>query len=266
MNLGNRIADIRKKKKWTQNDLASKLFVADKTVSSWESNRTEPSLETIMRLSELFDCSISYLLYGNTRKSNIETEIKIKTTKFEYKKLQSFLENNAKFLNENKQIDKYYQPTHRRFLKDNEEIISEWLRIGLRGNKKILNYKNWHNNMYCDEYEVEIDDEKNLDKIFKILGLEEIAIVDKVRKTYFYLNKYEIALDYVENLGYFAEIEVKNYDTFALQEYDELLKLAKNLNLNLNNIDKKGYPYHFINKFNCMKNHTEMTDAEKNIE
>lgn len=60
--------------------------------------------------------------------------------------------------------------------------------------------------MYCDEYEVEIDDDKNLDKIFQILGLEKIAIVNKVRNTYFYLNKYEVALDYVDNLGYFIEI------------------------------------------------------------
>lgn len=36
--------------------------------------------------------------------------------------------------------------------------------------------------MYCDEYEVEIDDEDNLNKIFLILGLEEIALVDKKKK------------------------------------------------------------------------------------
>lgn len=246
MNLGNRIANLRKGKKWTQNDLANKLFVVDKTISSWESNRTEPSLETIIKLSELLDCSASYLIYGNTVKNNIETEIKIKLSKDEFKNIELFLESNAKFLNETKQADKYYQPTYRKFLKDNDEIVNEWLRIGIRGNKKILNYKNWYNNMYCDEYEVEVDDENNLDKIFKILGLEEIVLVDKVRKTYSYLNKYEIALDYVENLGYFIEIEVKNYDDSALKEYDKLLKLAKDLNLNLDNIDKRGYPYHFI--------------------
>lgn len=246
MNLGSRISDLRKGKKWTQNDLANKLFVADKTISSWESNRTEPSLETIIKLSELLDCSASYLIYGHIERDNIETEIKIKISREEYKKILLFLENEAKFLSESRQIDKYYQPTYRKFLKESDEVINEWLRIGIRGNKKILNYKNWYQNMYCDEYEVEIDDEKNLDKIFKVLGLEEIALVDKARKTYFYLNKYEIALDSVENLGYFIEIEVKNYDEEPLQEYDKLLKLAKDLNLNLDYIDKRGYPYHLI--------------------
>lgn len=246
MNLGSRISDLRKRKKWTQNELAEKLFVADKTISSWESNRTEPSLEIIIKLSELFDCSASYFIYGDTEKNNVETEIKIKISKEEYKNIELMLISHAKFLKESKQIDKYYQPTYRKFLKDNDESVNEWLRIGVRGNKKILNYKNWYDDKYCDEYEVEIDDENNLDKILKILGMEEIALVDKTRKVYFYLEKYEIALDYVENLGYFIEIEVKNYDSSALEEYDKLLRLAKDLNLNLDNIDKRGYPYHLI--------------------
>lgn len=107
-------------------------------------------------------------------------------------------------------MDRYYQPTYRRFLKSSDETINEWLRIGIRENKKILNYKNWHQSMYCDEYEVEIDDEDNLNKIFLILGLEEIALVDKKRKAYIYQDKYEIALDAVEKLENFIDIEVKN--------------------------------------------------------
>ena len=68
MNLGNRIAELRKIKEWSQNDLANKIFVSNKTISSWESNRTEPNLETIVKLSELLDCNASYLIYGNTKK------------------------------------------------------------------------------------------------------------------------------------------------------------------------------------------------------
>ena len=246
MDLGSRIANLRKKKILTQQELANKLFVTDKTISSWEANRTEPNLEILIKLSEILDCSVSYLIYGNIEKNDIETEIKIKISKLEFENIELFLKKNAKFLNESKQIDTYYQPTHRKFLKDKNEMINEWLRIGLRGNKKILNYKNWYNNMYCDEYEVEIDDEKNMERILKILGLEKIAIVNKIRQIYCYLEKYEIGLDYVENLGYFIEIEVKKYTESAMAEYDKLLKLAKQLNLNLNNIDKKGYPYHLI--------------------
>ncbi len=246
MNLGTRISNLRKKKRLTQQELAAKLFVTDKTVSSWESNRTEPNLEMIIRLSEILESSAGYLIYGNNEKNDIETEIKVKISKEEFDKIEKTMRGNAKFLKSSSQVDTYYQPTYRKFLKDNKETIDEWLRIGIRGNKKILNYKKWYDNMYCDEYEVEIDNDKNLERIFRILGLEKIAVVNKVRNTYDFLDKYEVALDYVEGLGHFIEIEVKNYDETAINEYDKLLKVAKNLNLNLNNIDKRGYPYHII--------------------
>ncbi len=248
MNLGSRIAKLRKEKGITQQQLAELIYVTDKTISSWESNRTEPNLEMIIKISEILDGSIGYLIYGDNPKNDIETEIKIKLSNYEFKIIENIMKSKGEFLKNNKQYDTYYQPLHRKFLKENKETINEWLRIGIRGNKKILNYKNWYNNMYCDEYEVEIDNDKNLDKIFGILGLEKIAVVNKIRNTYLYLNKYEVALDYVDNLGYFIEIEVKKYNDNAIKEYDNLIKIAKNLNLNLNNIDKRGYPYHIIYK------------------
>ncbi len=250
MNIGKKITEYRKSKKWTQAELAKKLFVSDKAISSWESSRTSPDLESILKLSELFECNVANLLYDNNEKMNLETEIKIRITEDDYLRLNSYFKENAVFQSETTQTDTYYQPKHRHFLKEDDSNVTEWLRIGIRGNKKILNYKNWYDNKYCDEYEVEIDDEENLDRIFKIIGLEQIAVVKKTRKTYFYQDKYEMALDRVDELGYFIEIEVKKYSNSALDEYDQLLRLAKSLNLNLNNIDKRGYPYHMIYKNN----------------
>lgn len=83
-------------------DLANKIFVIDKTISSWEFNRTEPSLETIIKLSEPLDCNASYLIYGNTKKNDIETEIKIKLSENEFEEIEIFMKNNAKFLNESR--------------------------------------------------------------------------------------------------------------------------------------------------------------------
>jgi len=245
MSIGERIKKLRNKKGITQLELANKLFVTDKTVSSWESDRTEPSLEVLVKLSDILDYNVGYLIYGDNPKNDVETEIKIKITESEYKIINEFMNKNSEILKENnRQLDTYYQSSYRKFLNDNE--INEWLRIGERGNKTILNYKNWHDNMYCDEYEVEIDNSENLDKIFNIIGLEKIAVVDKKRNTFLYLDKYEIALDYVKNLGYYIEIEVKNYSKNPVDEYSDLLILAKELNLNLDNIDKRGYPYHII--------------------
>lgn len=245
MNIGNRIKNLRQNKNITQQQLASTLFISDKTISSWEANRTEPSLEMITKLSEILDCSISYLIYGDISKNDIETEIKIKLTLKEFNQLKSYMKKYATDLGETKQLDIYYQPYHRKFI--DKSVITEWLRIGHRGNKNILTYKNWYD-IYCDEYEVEIDNIESLQKIFRILDLEEIATVDKKRQTFLYLDKYEVALDIVEKLGYFVEIEVKKYSKTCNEEYDDLIKLAKKLNLNLNNIDTKGYPYYLIEK------------------
>lgn len=248
MNVGEKISKLRKSKGLTQLDLAEKLFISDKAISSWEQNRTEPSLEMLVKISEIFDCSIGYLVYGDNPKSSVETEIKIKISEKDYKRLLNFMTQKAQFIKESNQVDTYYQPTYRKFLNDKE--VNEWLRIGERGNKTILNYKNWHDNMYYDEYEVEIDNKDNLDRIFKILDLEQIAVVDKKRIIYFYLEKYEISLDFVKDLGYFIEIEVKKYTKSPIDEYSDILKLAKDLNLNLDNIDKRGYPYHIIYGYN----------------
>lgn len=244
MNLGERLSRLRKENNLTQSELGEKLCVTDKTISSWEQGRTEPNLEMIIKLSEILSCGIAYLMYGDMHKNDIETEIKIKISKSEYEFMIKFLKQNATFINENHHVDTYYQPSHKKFL--NGEETTAWLRIGKRGENKILNYKNWHNHMYCDEYEVEIDNIENLDKIFNSLGLEKIVTVDKKRKTYLYLNKFEIALDYVEDLGYYIEIEVKKYSKTPMEEYDGLLKLAKNLNLDLDQIDNFGYPYRLI--------------------
>lgn len=243
--IGTRISNLRKKKKLTQIELGNILHVSDKTISSWESNRTEPSLNDIVELSEIIDTTPTYLLYGNVDKLDLETEIKIKIDEKEFNYLNSFMKSNSKYLKTVEQVDTYYNPKHRSFI-DND-IISEWLRIGKRGGKTIVNYKHWYDT-YCDEYEVEIDDEKNMDRIFNVLGLEKLIVVDKERTTYFYQDKYEVALDKVESLGYFIEIEVKNYDKEKNpnKEYDDLLKLSKDLHLDLNNLDKRGYPYHLI--------------------
>ena len=179
---------------------------------------------------------------------DIETEIKIRLSEIEYNCLKEKLDKIAEFKSDSRQVDTYYQPTNKSFLKEGNEDVLDWLRIGIRGNKKILNYKHWYQNKYCDEYEVTIDDEDNLDKIFKILDLEVIAVVDKRRLRYMYQDKYEISLDSVLELGYFVEIEVKNYDLGPREEYDKLVEVVKAFNLNMKSIDKRGYPYHLIYK------------------
>ena len=118
----------------------------------------------------------------------------------------------------------------------------------MSGNKKILTYKTYNNNMYYEEYEVEIDNSNNMMKIFDFIGLKKITEVKKERMIYSYQDKYEVSLDKVDNLGYFIEIEVKGTINDYFEEYDNLLKNSRNLGLNLNNIEQKRYPQLMISK------------------
>ena len=75
--IGERIVKLRKMNNLTQEKLANKLFISNKAVSKWESNKGCPSNEMILRLSEVFNCSTDYLLLGeNLQNINIEFDKK----------------------------------------------------------------------------------------------------------------------------------------------------------------------------------------------
>ena len=52
----------RKEKGWSQEELAEKLFVSRQSVSKWENGLNYPSIEIIIKLSDLFGVTIDELL------------------------------------------------------------------------------------------------------------------------------------------------------------------------------------------------------------
>lgn len=58
----NRIKKIREEFGYTQQDLADKLNGAKSTIAMYENETRKPSLEILVKLSEIFHCSIDYLL------------------------------------------------------------------------------------------------------------------------------------------------------------------------------------------------------------
>ncbi|MGD6879650.1 helix-turn-helix domain-containing protein [Bacillus infantis] len=52
----------RKNKGWSQEELAEQLFVSRQSVSKWENSQSFPSIEIIIRLSDLFGITIDELL------------------------------------------------------------------------------------------------------------------------------------------------------------------------------------------------------------
>lgn len=64
----------------SQEELAQKLFISRQAVSSWENNRTQPDVEMIKKLSELFDVPVEELLYGENRNTKLEESVKTNKT------------------------------------------------------------------------------------------------------------------------------------------------------------------------------------------
>jgi transcriptional regulator with XRE-family HTH domain len=60
--LGVRIAELRKKRKWTQEELAKKLAVSAQAVSKWENDSSMPDIDLIVKIAEIFEVSTDYLL------------------------------------------------------------------------------------------------------------------------------------------------------------------------------------------------------------
>ncbi|MCH1624555.1 helix-turn-helix domain-containing protein [Fredinandcohnia quinoae] len=62
MDFAEKLKKERKQKGWSQEELAEKLFVSRQSVSKWENGQNYPSIEIIIKLSDLFGVTIDELL------------------------------------------------------------------------------------------------------------------------------------------------------------------------------------------------------------
>lgn len=62
MKLSEKITALRKKKGWSQEELAQQLSVTRQSVSKWEGAQSIPDVEKIVQMSRLFDVTTDYLL------------------------------------------------------------------------------------------------------------------------------------------------------------------------------------------------------------
>lgn len=235
MSIGERIKKLRIKNKLTQQDLADKLFVSDKTVSSWESGRTEPDINMLSDICKALNTNFLTLINDESTNENVEIELKIKVSEKEQERILELIKNDSKFIKEENQDATYFKLGYRK-------MNNEWLRIRKESSNYILNYKKKNNDNIIEEYEVFIDNIDNLKIIFNNLNLEETIHVDKHRVSYLYKNKYEFSFDDVKLLGLYVEIELKRYDGTFDVESKNLLELLKSLSINVNNIETRRYP------------------------
>ena len=65
--IGERIRQIRKEKKMTQDDLGIKTNLTSSQVGNIENARSHPSLESLVTISEVLEISTDELLFGHIR-------------------------------------------------------------------------------------------------------------------------------------------------------------------------------------------------------
>lgn len=60
--IGERLQELRNDKGLTQKELAEAVAVSQYTISSYETNRSEPNHEITVRIAQFFDVSSDYLM------------------------------------------------------------------------------------------------------------------------------------------------------------------------------------------------------------
>ena len=60
--LNERIRKLRLERNWSQVDLAKRLNVTKQSVSNWENDNIQPSIDMLMKLTGVFSVSADYLL------------------------------------------------------------------------------------------------------------------------------------------------------------------------------------------------------------
>ncbi|MBO5280594.1 MAG: helix-turn-helix transcriptional regulator [Clostridia bacterium] len=64
INISRNIANLRKRKGITQEQLAGALNISPQAISKWETNTSFPDAQTIPLIAAYFEVSIDYLFYG----------------------------------------------------------------------------------------------------------------------------------------------------------------------------------------------------------
>lgn len=66
---------LRKQKGFSQEELASRLHVVRQTISKWEKNLSVPDADTLIRLAEILEVSVSELLGSKIGTENVPNDV-----------------------------------------------------------------------------------------------------------------------------------------------------------------------------------------------
>lgn len=81
MKISTMLKEKRTEYELTQEQLSEKIFVSRKTISNWETGKSTPDIDSLIRLANLFDVSLdNLLLEGSDIVDNIKNQAELKHT------------------------------------------------------------------------------------------------------------------------------------------------------------------------------------------
>ncbi|MBH5319443.1 helix-turn-helix transcriptional regulator [Paenibacillus sp. GSMTC-2017] len=89
MIFGEKLKTERNNKGWSQEELAEKLFVSRQSVSKWENGQNYPSIEILIKVSDLFEVTIDELLRSD---ANLTNKVIKDSRKLAYPRLKLFFD------------------------------------------------------------------------------------------------------------------------------------------------------------------------------
>ena len=180
---------------------------------------------------------------------NIEVELK-----YQLKNVANvigILDEIAGFIDDETQIDTYYNSPRKNFLvyKNN---ISHWFRVREEERGSSINYKIWQpedseHQTHSLEYESQISSPESIHKMFVALGFEFLVAVKKKRRRYL-LGSIEISIDQVDGLGEYIELEYKGELDTIENARERLFTCISEIGADVCERDKIGYPYALLIK------------------
>jgi transcriptional regulator with XRE-family HTH domain len=68
------LSELRKKRKWSQQETADQLGIAKSTYAGYESGYREPSLQSLSQIADLFETTVDFIL-GRTNEEQDHIEV-----------------------------------------------------------------------------------------------------------------------------------------------------------------------------------------------
>ncbi|WP_195486640.1 helix-turn-helix domain-containing protein [Lacticaseibacillus paracasei] len=130
MNIGERIAMLRKERGWNQQQLADKINVSQSTLAMWETDKRRPNTDALNDLADIFNVSLDFLMYRTNKRRYFE--LTDKDTKDIAKQAQQIIDG----MNADASVNFYGEPMTNEQKQSMKDIIEMGLRINREKAKK----------------------------------------------------------------------------------------------------------------------------------